>query len=308
MLEFGGEVALEIVLDEEDAEEVGVAASAENAPRESCKAKRRESGRMKEAEGVAPALGDERPEENGASGENDGRGTFREGGETQEKTEEDKGEPRRLRNDGRILVAREAQDDGGTNHGNGEHAAEGHVRGGGVRKADHADGGRKQKKQPTSGFRAVETEREPGERERREKRRDGAWQARGGFANAEELEAYCRAPIEKWRLFEPRFSVEARRDPIAGLSHVARDPGVARLVRPDEADGAEMAEVANVERCQDEDGPADSGGGSGARILGKGSGCFGHGKSSLTLNHYRPAADLLHTVARRGTRANLGMQ
>jgi len=69
-----------------------------------------------------------------------------------------------------------------------------------------------------------------------------------------------------------------------------------------------MAEVANVERCQDEDGPADSGGGSGARILGEGSVCFGHGKPSLTLNHYLPAADLLHTVARRGTRANLGMQ
>jgi hypothetical protein len=26
------------------------------------------------------------------------------------------------------------------------------------------------------------------------------------------------------------------------------------------------------------------------------------------LNHYLPAADLLHTVARRGTRANLDMQ
>jgi hypothetical protein len=29
---------------------------------------------------------------------------------------------------------------------------------------------------------------------------------------------------------------------------------------------------------------------------------------SLTSNHYLPATDLLHTVARRGTRANLGMQ
>jgi hypothetical protein len=29
---------------------------------------------------------------------------------------------------------------------------------------------------------------------------------------------------------------------------------------------------------------------------------------SLTLNHYLPAADLLHTVARWGTGANLGMQ
>src|SRR5260370_35161002 len=32
-----------------------------------------------------------------------------------------------------ILISREAQDDGGADHGNREHAAEGHVRGGGVR-------------------------------------------------------------------------------------------------------------------------------------------------------------------------------
>jgi len=308
VLEFGGEVALEIVLDDEDAEEVGVAAGAEDIPGESGEAKRRESGRMKEAEGVAPALREKRPEKNGAAGENDGCGAFREDGETQEKTEKNESEPRRLWNDGRILISREAQDDGGADHGNREHAAEGHVRGGGVREADHANGGRKQKQQPASCFRAIETKREPCQRKCGEKRGYGARQPRGSFAHAEDLETYCRAPIEKWRFLEPRFSVKARRDPIAGLGHVARDPGVTRLVRPDEANGAEMAEVANVERSQDEDGPADSGGSFGARILGDGGGCFGHGKLSLTSNHYLPAADLLHTVARRGTGANLGMQ
>jgi len=76
VLEFGREVAPEIVLDDEDAEEVGVAAGAEDVPGEGGEAKRRESGGMKEAEGVAPALGDERPEKNGATGEDDTAGPF----------------------------------------------------------------------------------------------------------------------------------------------------------------------------------------------------------------------------------------
>jgi len=46
---------------------------------------------MKEAESVAPALGDERPEENGAAGENDSCGPLGEDGEPQEETEENKG-------------------------------------------------------------------------------------------------------------------------------------------------------------------------------------------------------------------------
>jgi len=62
VLEFGSEVALEIVLDDEDAEEIGVAAGAEDVPRECSEAERHESGGMKEAAGVAPALGEERPE------------------------------------------------------------------------------------------------------------------------------------------------------------------------------------------------------------------------------------------------------
>src|SRR5216684_5636438 len=76
VLEFGGEVALEIVLDNEDAEEIGVAAGAEDVPRESGEAEGSEGDGMKEAESVAPALGEERPEKNGAAGENDGGGAF----------------------------------------------------------------------------------------------------------------------------------------------------------------------------------------------------------------------------------------
>src|SRR5258708_1564790 len=259
---------------------------------------------MKEAEGVARAFGEERAEKNGAAGENNGCGAFCEDGEAEEETEENKGGPRCSREDWRVFVLREAQNDGGADHGNREHAAERHVRGGGVREADHADGGRKQKQKPASGFRAIETQCEPGQRECGEKRRDGARQPRGGFANAEELETECRAPVIKNGPFKPRLSVEARRDPVAGLGHLARYPGVARLVGSDEADGAEMAEITDVKSCQDEDGPADSCGGAGARVLGDGSGCFDHGKLSLTSNHYLPATDLLHTVARREKHAN----
>ncbi len=76
MLEFGGQVALEVVFDEEDAEEVGVAAGAEDVPRESGDAESCDSGGMEEAEGVAPTLGEERPEKDRASAENYGGGAF----------------------------------------------------------------------------------------------------------------------------------------------------------------------------------------------------------------------------------------
>src|SRR2546425_3666562 len=76
VLEFGGEVALEIVLDDEDAEEVGVPAGASDVPGQGREAERCDCDGVKEAESVAPAFGEERPEENGATGENDGGGAF----------------------------------------------------------------------------------------------------------------------------------------------------------------------------------------------------------------------------------------
>jgi len=106
VLEFGGEVALEIVFDDEDAEEVGVAAGAEDVPGESGEAEGREGGGMKEAEGVAPALGEERPEENGAAGEDDGGRAFGEDGEAEEETEEKESEPRRAPKNRSVFVAR----------------------------------------------------------------------------------------------------------------------------------------------------------------------------------------------------------
>ena len=308
MLEFGSEVALEIVLDDEDAEEVGVAAGTQDIPGEGGQAERGDGGGMKETEGVAPALREKRPGKNGASGKNDGGGSFCEDREAKEETEQKERRPRGLRNDRRILIAREAEHDCGADHRDREHRAERHVSSGGVREADHADSCGQQKQQPAGGFRAVKTKSQPGHRERGEQGGDGARQSGGSFADAEKPEAKRSAPVEERWLLKPGFSVQARSDPVSGLSHVACDPRVARLVRADEADGAKMAEVADVYRRRDENGPANSGGGAGAGLFGDGSGSFDHGKVSLASNHYLPATDLLHTVARRQTRVSSDTQ
>ena len=49
MLEFWREIPLEIVFDDEDAKEIGIAAGAENVPRQGSDAERRECGGMKQA-------------------------------------------------------------------------------------------------------------------------------------------------------------------------------------------------------------------------------------------------------------------
>src|SRR2546425_7709731 len=72
VLEFGGEVALEIVLDDEDAEEVGVPAGANDVPGQGREAERCDCGGGKKTENVAPAFGEKSPEKKGAPPENDG--------------------------------------------------------------------------------------------------------------------------------------------------------------------------------------------------------------------------------------------
>ena len=94
VLEFGREVALEIVLDDEDAEEVGTAPGAQDVPRQGRRKKRGERDGMKQPEGVAPALGEERPEKDSAAHENDARRAFRENREPEKKPEQDPGKPR----------------------------------------------------------------------------------------------------------------------------------------------------------------------------------------------------------------------
>jgi hypothetical protein len=82
VLKFGGKVALEVVFDDEDAEEIGVATGAEDVPGKRGDAEGGDCGGLKQAEGVAPAFGEDGPEEDGATGEDDGCGTFGENGET----------------------------------------------------------------------------------------------------------------------------------------------------------------------------------------------------------------------------------
>src|SRR5260370_1171548 len=174
-------------------------------------------------------------------------------------------------------------------------------RGGGV---DRGGGGRRKGRGGGGWKRAQEGGPQVGGRKPKEtnnaRRESGGGRFCGGSRAAREAER--GAQIEKWRLFKQRFSIRTRSDPIAGLRHVARDPGVARLVRADETDGPEMAEVAYAQSRHDEQSPADAGGGPDERNFGDGSGRFGHGKLSLTSNHYLQALDVLHTVARQYAR------
>ena len=89
VLELRREKAVEIVLDDEDAEEVGVATGAEDVPGKSGEAEAGDGDGMKAVKGLAPAFCEDRPEKNGAAGEDDGGGTFGESGETKKSPEEE---------------------------------------------------------------------------------------------------------------------------------------------------------------------------------------------------------------------------
>ena len=91
VLEFGSEEAVEIVLDDEDAEEVGVAVSAKNVPGKCGEAEGGDGDGMKAAEGVAPAFGEDGPEKDCAAGQNYCGRTFGESGEAKKKAEEEGG-------------------------------------------------------------------------------------------------------------------------------------------------------------------------------------------------------------------------
>jgi len=132
----------------------------------------------------------------------------------------------------------EPKDSGGKNHSDGKRGGEGHVRGGGVRKADHAHGGGQKKKQPARCPRAIDTPGEPRHGQGRQQRSEGTGETRRSFAHTEEFEAERRAPVIKDRLLKPGLAIEAGRDPVARFVHFTGDPGVARLVRPHQADGA----------------------------------------------------------------------
>jgi len=89
VLEFGGEVALEIVLDDEDAEEIGIAQGTKDVPGERGETEAGNGDGMEAADGVTPAPGDCRPQQHAPAGKNDGGGAFRESGEAEEQAEKE---------------------------------------------------------------------------------------------------------------------------------------------------------------------------------------------------------------------------
>src|SRR5262249_52516289 len=121
VLEFGSEETFEVVFDDEDAEEFGIAAGTEHVPGQRGGAKAGDGDNMEEAEGIAPAFGDDRPKKNCAARKNDCHGTFRENGETKKASEENESEIWSARNHGRILVASKVDDGRDKYHGDGEH-------------------------------------------------------------------------------------------------------------------------------------------------------------------------------------------
>ena len=157
-----------------------------------------------------------------------------------------------------MFVADESENKSRANHGHREHRGEWHVCGCGMRKAGHADGGGQEKHEPSGRFDAGEAPDKPCKGESREQGRDGTWKAGGGFADTKKLETQRGTPIIKRRFFEPGLTVEARRDPVARFHHVARDPGVARLIGTDQADGTEVMEVAEVQSGEDQGNPSEA--------------------------------------------------
>lgn len=174
---------------------------------------------------------------------------------------------------------------GGANHGNREHGGEGHVCGGGVRESDHANGGGEKEEEPACSFGAVDAPSEPSQGHGSEQGRNGAGKTRGGFTHAEKLKAKSRAPVVKYRLFEPWFAIEAWSDPVAGFDHGTSNPRVAGFVRPDQAHDTKIVEIADVKRCNDEKEPSKAGCGG---ISGRGGVVsLRHGKMSLALREWK---------------------
>jgi hypothetical protein len=286
------------VLDDEDAEEVGITAGTEHVPGKRCEAKAGDGDGMKTTKGVAPAFGEDRPKKNGAARKNDGNGTLCENGEAKEKPEENKGEPWSARKNRRIFVASETNDRGSKYHSNGEHGGEGHIGSRGVGKANHADGGRQQKQEPAGGFRAVEAPCKPGHRQSGEKSGKGAGKARGSFVHAKKFEAEGGSPVEQRGLFKPGMAVESRRNPVAGFRHIAGNPGIARLIRTDETESTEIVEVTEVECGEDKENPREANGQRGWRVVAKRVVGLRHGKLSLALKVYREGREVRHTGAK----------
>ena len=169
-----GEIAFEIVFDDKDSEEAGIAARAKNIPRESREAECEDGGGMQQAEGVTPAPREERPEKHCAAAKDERSGSLCERGEPKETAKEDRADQSR-RGRARMGLAgrganrngsrRELEKNSCADHGNREHRGKRHVHHGVMRKGDHGDRDRKEKEHPPDGSRAIKAQREPRQRE-----------------------------------------------------------------------------------------------------------------------------------------------
>ena len=92
MFEFGSEIAFEIVFDDEDRKETGIAARAKNVPRQSREAECEDGGGMQQTEGITPAPREERPEKHCAAAKDECGGSLCERGESEETAKEDRTE------------------------------------------------------------------------------------------------------------------------------------------------------------------------------------------------------------------------
>src|ERR1700739_244167 len=112
---------------------------------------------MKATEGVVPTLGERGPEKYGAARKNNCGGPFGQNSEAQKETEEEQSHPRSSRKNRRVFVANQSDNNGGTDHGDGQHPCKRHVCCGGMRKADNADGGGERQEKPARGFCPIPT-------------------------------------------------------------------------------------------------------------------------------------------------------
>ena len=94
------------MFDDEDTKEIGIAARAEDVPRESGEAEAGDGYGMKAAKSVAPTSGESGPEQDDAPERMMAAGPFARVGEAEEKSKEQKSEPRSLRNNRGVLIAR----------------------------------------------------------------------------------------------------------------------------------------------------------------------------------------------------------
>src|SRR5580658_2401139 len=271
MLEDIRDISFEIVLKQKDSNKIGIAPRAEDVPGKGNDQERSDCDRMEHPERGAPVLRRERPNPNRASCQNNRRRTLGEHSKPEKCSEQ-----ANCRKVASVLrqrgISRAAQYsslsqyDCSAGHRNRDGSGEEHVRCGCAREPDGGDArGKEQRgeqcRAPRAFFKAVMFPSEPRDAERcdesgkrrRESRRPFRWQMQP------ESDGGC--PVVKDRFLEPRAAVESRCNPISGLGHGARDPGVARLVRSEEANGSQVTKQtdqrreANRERRQELSAP-----------------------------------------------------